>query len=146
LDEAGHGPILDIRKFVEKMKDVTDYELELDWLRLNDVEYPDDLAEDMADVLCRLSIVSLREYFRPKTDTLRRLLENILIQDIKTMGLRILNRNTNWSALINPSDLKTIVNKMSGLELRGTFTPEQLEAARSCPGAYVNSDRISKGL
>ena len=142
LDEGDYGPNLDIRKLIEKLLESTEFRLHELWM--NNVQYPDDLAEDMADALCQLECVGMGPYFRLKSETRKRLLENILSRPTKTLRL-YMNRNINWSTLIGPDNLKTMVDKMEEVELRGTFTVEQLEAARSCPGVNVSSDTYFKG-
>ena len=139
LDEGDYGPNLDIKKLVGKLKDSTDFELK--GLVLNNVQYPDDLDEDLADALCKLPVISFEKRFRLK----ERLFQKLIFFPIATESI-LFYKKFHWSGLIAPGDLETLVDKMMAVELRGTFSPEQLGAVRSCPGVQVNSNSISKGF
>ena len=143
LDEGDYGPNLDIKKLVGKLKDSTDFELK--GLVLNNVQYPDDLDEDLADALCKLPVISFEKRFRLKERFFQRLFQKLIFFPITTESI-LFYKKFHWSGLIAPGDLETLVDKMMAVELRGTFSPEQLGAVRSCPGVQVNSNSISKGF
>ena len=58
----------------------------------------------------------------------------------------LLHRLINWHSLLKPQRLKALVDKMTTVELRGTFSPQQLEAVRSSPGVQTSLRSISKGV
>jgi len=126
--------ILDVGKLIAKLKNSTGYKL-VDLKIGGDWYYPDELSVDMADALCQLERVELGL----TTLTIRRILENVLTQPFKMRSLSIDN-SVDWRTLITPDNLKILLNSMEQVLFFGEFTPEQVEAARSCPQVNANWD------
>jgi len=85
--------------------------------------------------------------FQLKTATVKRIIENILTLPRATMYLRsldILGQGFGWRELISPDNLEILLNKLTEVKLRGQFTPDQVEKARSVPGVEASTTLISK--
>merc|ERR1711971_74822 len=74
--------------------------------------------------------------FSLKKETVKELLNNIITRPVNLKSLVLFNYY-DFSAIINPEDLKKLLNKMTTIRLTGTFTAEQIEAARSLPDVKI---------
>jgi len=129
--------VIDIGTLTRKLLDSTDYKL--DNLNIGTIcEYLDELSVDFADALCNVKTVKLYDDFPLKTVTVKRLVENILTgcRKLKTLELDIC---FDWGTHINTQDLKNMIERMETIAIRGRFTSEQLETARSVPGVETLS-------
>jgi len=144
LDEGPYCGMLNVETFVNKLSQIST-ESKLEYLTLHNFEYTcdcesefcPDLSQDIADALCNVENVKLHRQFPLETETLDRLIENILTKPIAMKSLLIIQRR-NFRTLISPEDLITLMRKMKLLALWGFFTPEQLEAARSVPDVEIS--------
>jgi len=55
-----------------------------------------------------------------------------------------IDEEIDWRDLISPENLKILLNKLYKVELRGNFTPDQVEIAGSLPGVEASSELICK--
>jgi len=99
--------------------------------------------EDYADAVCKVYSVHLDGSYLD-LDMIDRLIDNILNRPITLKKITI-SEEFDWDTLIEPDDLKTLIEKMSGVDLIGVFSPEQVETIRFLPGVQASVDKISKG-
>jgi len=144
LDQSLHWKNgLDFEMLIEKLLQVP---IKLSHLVLRYIAYSEDSAVDLANALCRVKSASLGQSFPIRTATITHLLQNILQRPLVLDGMdwqvqhsRIQNLSIkvkiDWRGLITAEDLKNLITKLTKLYVWGRFTPEQMQAVMSLPGA-----------